>query len=240
MKKKLKIITAYDSAFAPLGDICAATIKTYSAFHDFDYEIYKQENFFGRHPQWAKIALLKQGLIANNHEYILWIDADAFFVSANLNILEEPNLKDFNIVNHQALTDIAPNHLPGVKLVVERPNTGVILVKNSSWSLEFLDELWNCDFSQNHHWRDNAAVMKALGFTYEISGYRIPNSFNFDSLSNTNWLNTIWNAVPAFKEDGTSALALPWNPMIVHLAGMPNNKRFELLKNIKFNSFNLL
>jgi hypothetical protein len=237
--KKLKIITAYDSDFEKFGELCARTIRFYAAVHGYNFEIFKEEEFFGRHPQWAKIGLINAELNKNEFEWILWVDADAFFITAEKDILSETNLNDLNLVNHQALTDIPIGSLPGVKLTVERPNTGVMLIKNSDWSKDFFDNAWNCDFSQKHEWRDNAAVMRALGYFYEISGYNVPNNFNNENLKKTNWLNASWNAVPTQKHDGSSALALPWKPIIVHLAGMPDIKRIEFLKTLAFDNLNI-
>jgi hypothetical protein len=237
MSARLKIITAYDPGFAHLGNICAKSIRLYCASFGYDYHIYTEMSS-GRHPQWEKIKLLIDELKAGSeYEYFLWIDADACFVRGDKDILEfDQDLKDINLVNHNASIMYTPPDLPGVHLVCERPNTGVILVKNTQWSTDFLIKCWNDIDCIDHFWRDNAAVMKALGFTWEISGFRERNNFNLDILNNVTWLDVIWNSVPTISQDGRPCISMPMDPVILHCAGMPDSLRSEFMKKLYFKS----
>ena len=47
------------------------------------------------------------------------------------------------------------------------PNVGVILVRNTKWSLEFFKNVWNKKKYLDHFWPDNAAFMDELGFIPE-------------------------------------------------------------------------
>ena len=96
----LKIITSYDENFNEIGKITSKSIFEYSKKYNFDCEILKMPST-GRPQSWNKIKLIKDEISKKKNEFIMWIDADAFFAKQARNILSviEDN-KEIFIINH--------------------------------------------------------------------------------------------------------------------------------------------
>ncbi len=75
----MKIISAYDDRFLKIGKISELSIKKYAKHFKYDYQIYKIKKFKERPPAWFKIKVLMENLKDSNHDYIIWVDSDAFF-----------------------------------------------------------------------------------------------------------------------------------------------------------------
>jgi hypothetical protein len=225
----LKIISAFDEKLESLGKYSSDAIASYANHHKFDYSIYKI-NLFERPAAWAKIQCLINEIGLKTHDYILWVDADALFVRFNENIIQNiHNDKDIFMVNH--LVTLAPlNGNPGIFIQCERPNTGVLLVKTSDWSLGFLEKVWGETQFINHPWWDQAAFHKLMGYSYEISDKKTINSPVVDIMKHIGWLDSIWNAVPTSINNtltGRPVTQYPYNPIIVHFAGCLSDVRLK-------------
>jgi hypothetical protein len=238
--RKLKIITAYDDAFKQIGDVASRSIRIYASIFGFDHQTYFNTKL-DRPPAWAKIAHLINEIKSGTHEYILWVDADACFIRGDVNIMDSlSDEKDIYMVNHLCTRNSVKN-MPGVYFQCERPNTGVLLVKSNKWSLEFLEAVWVQKDCINHEWWEQAAFHKLMGYFYEIShGERI-NKLNEDVMSHIGWLDNSWNSVPTKSsitqnEIVTNSIA----PSVIHFAGINNNERLKMMKNLRFNEFSLV
>lgn len=218
----LKIITGYDDVFAPIGAVCERSMRIYSAIHGFDFQSY---TFIasGRPHAWKKIRRLMNEIRYGCHEFILWVDADACFVRGDANILDcvKPD-KDFYIVKH--VGSIPFGETP-VSVCVERPNTGVILVRSCEWSLSLLQSIYDNDKWTGHIWWENASFMDILGYRYELSGGKDEDKPDGCLMQRIDWLPGEWNWIK-----GVSA----GNPIIYHLAGLSNEKRLAALPDMKF------
>jgi len=89
-----------------------------------------------RSSRWNKVAWLIELLQTNKFDMVIWMDLDAFFIRANVNIME---LIDSNFDLHftmdgteNSFTDIFP-----------KVNTGFFAIKNSEFSLNFLRLVWD-------------------------------------------------------------------------------------------------
>lgn len=166
------------------------------------------------------------------YEYLLWVDADAFFVRTDLDVLLNlPENKDLFLVKHICTLGPIDDH-PGLYLQADRPNSGVMLVKCSDWSLYFFKCIWGMVEYLNHPWWEQAALHKLLGFNFEISGGKEKNNFDQSLMSRVAWLSGIWNCVPtsAMGDDDEPVVKNPVNPVIIHYAGMPNERRLEKMR----------
>jgi hypothetical protein len=163
----------------------------------------------------------------------LWVDADAYFVRTDRSILDEiTSNKHFYVVNHLCTIGTLRG-APGLHIQVERPNLGVILVKNCGWSLLFLKQILDQVEFINHPWWDNAAFNSLLGFHFELSDRQRPNNFNWEIYNYVGWLNGIWNSVPTTingHEDGLPIILNPSNPAIVHFAGMSHSEKLTAMR----------
>lgn len=118
------------------GDFASLNHHEYSNKHGYSYvkEIVKNDDYSDWHPTWIKIDVLKKYLPL--FDYVVWIDADAVFVN------QEVKIEDM-------ITDNVDLVIP--KLEVDRVSgnmwthttTGFMVWKNSEWSYNILNELWD-------------------------------------------------------------------------------------------------
>lgn len=229
--RHLKILSAYDDNFSEIGAISEKSIRLYATLHNADFEV--RRNFqTGRPPAWAKIRYLIDEIRKGEHEFLLWIDADACFVRGDADILicVRPE-KDLFLVNHCVNGGMLTN-FPGVHAYFERPNTGVILARSSRWSLEFLERVWNKTEYMNHPWWENAALMAEIGYWQEISHGAKPNQPDQRTLAKIGWLPLEWNSVPTEVNGEPAGIAQ--KPIILHFAGMPNESRIREMRQLQF------
>ncbi len=227
-RPRLKIITAFDQAFAEIGAIAAGSIAQYAAARGYDHQIFRDVNV-GRPPAWAKIHYLMAELRAGQYDYVLWVDADACFVRFDRDILEEaPAGKDISLVNHLALRAPLADY-PGLFVACERPNTGVMLVKATAWSLEFLEKVWAQEDCINGIWWEQTAFHKLMGYLFEITDGKEKNQPVDAVMAHIGWLDCAWNAVPtpANGISGVPVVLNAYKPVIVHFAGMKNERRLK-------------
>ena len=226
--KRLQIITAYDERFQEIGAIAEKSIRIYAGVHDADYHIY-HDIPAERPPAWAKIKYLIEEVQRGIHEFILWIDADACFVRGDVDILSQINHdKEICVVNHR-VPHSRIVEWPGAYVYRERPNTGVMLVRSSDWSLAFLRKIWDKTEYIDHPFWEQAAFHDLVGYWGEITLGSRQNEPNLATLAKIQWLPGEWNSVPTLIDGEPSAPAQ--NPIIVHFAGMPNEaRRIEMNK----------
>lgn len=228
---KLKIITAYDLAFEDIGNLSASSSKIYAQKWGYTFEAHRVL-YAGRPAAWSKIFYLIKEIESSKYDYLLWVDADAFFIRTDLDVLANiPNSKDIFLVKHMCTIGSIDDQ-PGLYLQADRPNSGVMLVKCTDWSLNFFKCIWGMVEYLNHPWWEQAALHKLLGFNFEISGGKEKNNFDQSLMSRVAWLSGIWNCVPtsAVGDDGDPVTKNPINPVIIHYAGMPNERRLEKMR----------
>ncbi|WP_269716403.1 putative nucleotide-diphospho-sugar transferase [Caulobacter sp. NIBR2454] len=196
-------------------------MRIYAAIHDADHQIYPLEDI-GRPPAWMKVKVILDELRRGKHEFIMWIDADACFVRGDRDILDLVQQdKDLYLVRQYVrISMVRPG---GLFLFAERPNTGVMLIRNCAWSLELFEEIWDRTQYIGHYWWEQAAFMDLIGYHYEITGGRCENAFNEERLARIEWISGEWNAIPTLVAGQPDAMRA--NPIIIHFAGMPNDQR---------------
>jgi len=239
-QSRLKIITAFDQGFAEIGALAAKSIAHYAVAHDYDYQIFRDVNV-GRPPAWAKVHYLMAELRAGKYDHVLWVDADACFVRLDRDILEEaPADKDISLVNQMCLRAPLADY-PGVYVVCERPNTGVMLVKATDWSLEFLEQVWAQEDCINGRWWEQTAFHKLMGYLFEITEGKEKNQLVDEVMEHIGWLDCAWNSVPT-PANGISGMPVAinaYNPVIVHFAGMKNELRLKEMQAVVMNGVSL-
>ena len=91
-----------------------------------------QEPLLDRHNTWIKIHLIKKHL--PNYDYVVWIDADAIFLK---------NIKIEDFIDDNIDLIISKNPLPETKIMYTMTSTGFMVWKNSNWSIDTLNYIWN-------------------------------------------------------------------------------------------------
>jgi hypothetical protein len=117
----LNIVTFFDEAFAPLGELTSAVAREHAARQGFGFRCHRKVLLPDRHVYWNKLAVLLEEL--DRAEYTLWLDADVLVVGRR-------DIED--LMQEQEL--VVSRDLDGLC-------TGVILARNTPWVRGFL-EAW--------------------------------------------------------------------------------------------------
>jgi hypothetical protein len=84
-----------------------------------------------RPPSWSKIRAVQRLLREEQCQWVFWLDADTAIMNSN-----------------KRIEDIIPSPETGIDLLLTAQkgnswNAGAWMIRNSNWSLDFLDEWWN-------------------------------------------------------------------------------------------------
>lgn len=133
-----------------LLEIAAPTFAYYAAVHALDCVLLRDVDLAtGRPAAWDKIVVLRA--LLEHYETVLWVDCDAIFVDFGRDIRQQ----------------LEPG--PSLHLVVHRyegkhqPNTGVMVLRRGSASVELLEEVWQRVEYVAHPWWEQAALMELIG-----------------------------------------------------------------------------
>ena len=110
--------------------------EAYCRWHGYDYVVKTFVPRDDRSLRWSKIPAMREEL--HDCNFLLYLDADAFFYSRELRIENEliPLLKDKQIMMSANCAGEKSRHQP------DKPNAGVVLVRNSAKAAEIL-RVWD-------------------------------------------------------------------------------------------------
>ena len=184
-------------------------LPTFEDFADrHGYELVVRREVVGDHEaSWEKLRLARE--LLDDHEEVLWIDADAMIVDASKDIFE----------------DLAPDrswgwvmHVSGNTLL---PNAGLLALRAEPAALEIVDRAWaSRDDYAGHPWWEQAAIYDMLGFVEVASSNSVRLGCPTELMSAVQFLGTEWNSI---------ALDQAPAPRIKHYAGMPRELRLEAM-----------
>lgn len=128
------------------------TKETYCRIHGYDLRDDEDTYDPSRPYAWSKVKLMQKCLEerkedrSNKYDYIVWIDADTFIMN------NDYKLEEF-------IVDLSGGRDVMLATDKEMINSGVIFMKNTSWSRLFLQTLWNhTDFLHANNWEQNAII----------------------------------------------------------------------------------
>jgi hypothetical protein len=131
---QIKFIQYYTSncTYAPAAE---QINRLYCSKYNIEYYSLTDDNHIksnneNRALQWYKIKFTKEILQSSNHDYIIFADADAVFVNHNKDIRD--------IINQYPSKELIISNDFGPDIV----NTGVMIFKNTPWSINFLERIW--------------------------------------------------------------------------------------------------
>lgn len=199
---KVCVATSYTEDFSQLGDLSSKTLRFYAKRHSCAAHIIPNLGRLERPAAWHRVRWIPE-LFADGFDFVFWLDADALFLRFDRDVRELIQKgKDLYMVRHSY----------GGRVV---PNTGVLLVRNCTWSREFFSSVWNCKQYIHHRWWENAAVMSLLGYHSLLEeGDDMPNQ---ELLNHVSFIGTEWNALPYI-------CTVP-NPIVHHYAGESLERR---------------
>ena len=114
----------YNDAIKEYGDITYKINKEYCEKYNLELILSKKQVYRARHPAWERLPLILNNL--PKYDYLIWIDADAFFYR---------DAKDITEIIHT---------YPKANFIFSRDkdnkaiNSGFFIVKNDEYSLMFL------------------------------------------------------------------------------------------------------
>jgi hypothetical protein len=199
---KVCVLMFYDDAIKDYAEINHKINKKYCDKHNIDLIVSGEKKHTTRHPAWERYPLILDNI--RNYNYVIWIDADAFFYHDSNNITDiiYDNI-DKNFIFSKDKTD--------------NINTGVMIIKNTNYSIDFINilahdhELYNKNSMPE--WWDQGV----LNDMYEKNVLNIKeNSVILD-----------FGVLQHFKEHDISKNKKPY---ILHGAGMSKDERINTSK----------
>ena len=154
--------------------------ETYCRRHGYEYIVKTFVPRDDRSHHWAKIPAMREEL--HDCDFLLYLDADAFFYSHELRIEEL-----IPLIGNKQIMMSADYRCEELRFQPDKPNTGVVLVRNSEKAAEMLrvwDEsserpgLEGFRFNQSHEqdtcyltmWQEYAGELKLLSDYYLMNG----------------------------------------------------------------------
>lgn len=141
----------------------------------YGYDFFDEETDVdhNRAPAWSKINILRKHL--RDYEYLVWMDGDTLLMNDKIKleqlILEYSNGKDITVAQDWTMI-----------------NTGVMLVKNTEWTMKFLDLIYDQIQFMNHNNWEQGAFINLLENNISDS----KNHINVLPLGLQNKLNSYW------------------------------------------------
>jgi hypothetical protein len=128
---KIALLDAHDKNYDDIGALSDANRVTYCEKQNLDFIRYRFAELEpqGRQPNWGKV----QGILKHlpDYDWIFYLDTDAIITNMNLDV------REYIDENYPLIAGIIPEKEGG------HLSTGALLIKNCSWSYEFLQDLWN-------------------------------------------------------------------------------------------------
>lgn len=203
---RICLLMFYDDNIKEYGDITYQINKKYCEKYNIDIIVSNKITYKDRKTYWERIPLLLENI--EKYDYLMWIDADAFFYYDANNIIDI--IKLYNNVNFIFSKDIDHSGI----------NSGFFIVKSSKYSIEFLQK-WAYDeelYKKNMcpiDWEDQGLLIHML----------LTNELNITQ----HYICIEYGVLQHFYEDELSTLIV--KPYIFHLAGRRDNKfRVEFCK----------
>ncbi|AEO49395.1 hypothetical protein [Rhodospirillum rubrum] len=193
--RSLIVVTAYDDGFAAMGDRAAERLRAYAAQYGFACHVERKLSS-GRPPAWNKIAVIR-ALLSQTYETVLWVDADALILRLDSDIRAVATAADKDLLlacHHQWVEP-----MPGMAVRFDIPNTGVMVLRRSAWTLDFLERVWEAERWLTHPWWENAAVIELMGYHRLLDSAAI-NQPDPAVMDHIGWLGWEWNSVPGLCE----------------------------------------
>lgn len=195
-----ELITGWDDSYTSVAALTVPEMRRYAVRHRLAFSC-SQFTAGERAPAWSKITAIKAALLRGS-DPVIWIDADALIVRPE--------------------RDIRDSIDPGKDILVgPRFNTGVLLIRNTPWSLWFLNKVWDNQLVPEHGTWDNAAFVYTLGYRQRL-GRGEPDRPDEMILSHIGPLDRRWNCVTLKSPAGDA--------FIRHYAGLPVAARASLIR----------
>lgn len=210
-KSDIAIIYLYTPNIYNYAKHSLKNIKAFIDKYKYDLIIYNYLLDNSISPCWSKILAILYNL--KNYKYVIWIDSDAIINNFDY---------DFNTIIHKYFNkDLLI--CKDINYSKECINSGVMIIKNSDWSFNLFNKVWN---SNEEHIHNDQNVLYQ-----EIINELFHNTKLYD-VSNCNNLNHPKIALLSEKTFNSHILNFTNNDFILHLMGLNSNSRINIMRQI--------
>ena len=194
--KSICVITFYTPDYSS-GYYSSTINSEYCKKNGYDFFSFSKtpNNLRNRHPAWCKFYYLGKVISLKKYDYVMWIDADAFFCNDEMKIEDWISNEKSNIFICRDAGFTINQFMDNKHLV----NTGAMIFKNTDWSENLLHYLLiNNDFKQFHVGKpwDQGAFQEAYSKNYNNL------STNIHVILDINFNNNTDNIQEYIKNDG--------------------------------------
>lgn len=210
---KVGVLMFYDENVKSYADINYFINKQYCAKYNLELIVSNTHSYSNRHPAWERLPFLLNNIL--NYDYLIWIDADAFFYNDVNNICDIiTQHADYNFIFSN---DIGDNNI----------NTGIFIVKNNQYSIDFLTK-WAYDeelYNNNPYpaWWDQGVLI---------------DMYNKNILQiQTNSIRLSYGILQHFDEHELNTF--PNKPYVYHLAGKDAGVRYAVSNQYLYKNYYL-
>jgi hypothetical protein len=202
-----ELITGSDQRFAEVLRLTAPSMRRYAAAHGMRF-LSVPMGGHGRAASWSKIRALQEAL-DRGADPAIWIDADALMVRFDQDIRSTLDpAKDFFVFWQDRFSD-------------PYANLGVIVVRNTEWSRQFLQQIWDAKLDPEHGWWDQAAFQHLIGMRRCLERGEV-DAPDENLLAHIGALDERWNVILSYSDID--------NARIRHYAGMALSTKLAMIR----------
>jgi len=158
--------------------ISTRTFAPYAERHGYELDLSTTVPDASRPAPWGKITILRR--LVQEHELVVWIDADAMIVDGRRDIGDE--------LAPDRLMALVTHHMGSTAM----PNAGVWILRGGDEAVDLLDRIWDQDDLIDHPWWENAALCRLLG--YDLDPVRLGQATDL-MIRRTQGLDPCWNSI---------------------------------------------
>jgi hypothetical protein len=154
---KIALLTVFDENFREIADRTLPTMRCYANAFGLEF-LSLRPDVSDRPTAWSKITRIRE-VLQSGFEYCFYIDTDALFVRFDDDIRDHlTGEKDLYLCWHSS------NNSEPYEPLAAHYNTGVMVWRNSAWSIEFLGQIFRQTEFIDHAWWEQAALLNLLGY----------------------------------------------------------------------------
>lgn len=210
---KILVFTYWDNrskdkySFKDIGLLTNPSKEEYCKKWNYDFEYFEIDKY-DKEIGWFKIETIKRKLESGYYSWVFYVEADAMIMNhtIDLNSILDNN---YDIV-------LAKN---SISKGWEGLNCGVISVRNSEWSIKFLEKLLN----KKEFWHNNQAEQAAIIDEFNNNEKEMLEHIKILNSRTINAYYHLW-----YPKDNFAM-----GDFILHDAGAHNSHRFELFTELK-------
>jgi hypothetical protein len=195
---------------------CQHSIKNihhYAKKHNYAFIVFNDTFNDDVSPCWNKVAAILN--VLPKYKYVIWMDADA--------VINNPEIKFESFINKYNNYDLLV--CTDIDIEKECINSGILIVKNTSWSNQIFNKIWNSEIVHGHN-DQNVIFYEIVKEIYPDIPPDIkfsPHCFNINHphlkiLPENDFNSNIQN----YKK----------NDFIIHLMGCNTNDRINIMRQI--------